>query len=449
MNQKEKSTTSTVIQKILHQLGSPSLLTRYIDEMRFPERPIPRLFSWAKMRSLATELRRRTTDYTIGSLYTPPHTIATRAYKKFIADNPGNLGTWSDKKNISSTQKIESEVIHKIIDLYHGAQQSISGYITSGGTEGNMYSAWVGRSYLRQYHDLAAICLIKTNLTHYSIQKAAHICAIEEYTTPLHPQTWNMDPNGLSITIQRLYKKGYRGFLIPLTIGYTTTGTSDDIETITRTLAVMKKSYPDINIYVWIDAALNGLIEPFINPSFTPFDYPFVQSLVLDFHKVGLVPYTAGVVLYRRVVRQYIEKPIDYLSENDTTLLGSRSGIPAISIWQMIHSFGKKGYRDMIRNHIHIKNTFISRVTASSKQFEFVTHENSISCGLIYHHGTNRLPKWLENKYNLYLGKTTVHFMHNRPKEIAIYKCFFLPHVSMRVALEFAADLLSVHAVTT
>ncbi|MCL4199883.1 hypothetical protein KJZ67_00900 [Patescibacteria group bacterium] len=441
---KTRPSIAVFFQKVVRQFGNPSLLYKRINDTRFPEKPILQILIWAKMRGLTTEFHDRKITYNLGSLYTLPHPIASDAYKKYISSNPGNLGSWSDKKGISSTQKIESEIIHKLIDLFHGKHNSVAGYVTSGGTEGNIFSVWLGRSYLQKKYPVRRICLLQTSLTHYSIRKAASICNIETYTIPLHPKKWNIDTDRIQATIKRLYDKGYRGFIIPVTIGYTSTGTSDDVELITQELIRIKKIYSDTDMYLWIDAALNGLVEPFINPSFHPFSYPLVHAIVLDFHKFGLVPFGAGIVLYKNTLRQYIEKPIDYLSETDTTLLGSRSGVPAISIWMMIHSLGKTGYTNLVRAQINNKNMLIKYVTGKSDSFEFITSDNSVSCGIIYNHnGKNRLPAWLETKYDLYPGKTKLQFSGSISKEKIIYKCFFLPFTKRRIVQEFAHDLLS------
>lgn len=430
------------LRAIASQIGNPSVVYKRIDPLAFPEKPVSEFLIDARLWGLSTQLRTRDETHTLGSLYTLPHPTASQVYKRYVEYNPGNLGDWSREPKTSGTQRVEYEVIHKLIDLYGGNHKTLSGYITSGGTEGNIFSLWLGRSLLEKKLPKEKICLIRTSLSHYSMTKAASVCGVSLFTTPLHPDEWNMDADALGNTVAQLYTKGYRGFILPLTIGYPSTGSSDNIQKITRTVRHLERSYKGTIFYVWIDAALNGLVEPFLNDSFHPFHNPLVQSIVVDFHKFGLVPYPAGVVLYKDTLRSYIERPVSFLSELDATLLGSRSGVPAVSIWAMIHAFGKARYARLARQQVEHKNFVMKEVTKHSNNFRFITYKHSVSFGLIYRGG--QLPGWIEQKYSLHPGNTDLLFTPNIRRRELIYKCFFLPHVSDHVVHEFIEDLRSI-----
>ena len=249
-----------------------------------------------------------------------------------------------------------------MIDLYHGKLGALEGYVTSGATESNLYSTWVGRKYLEQFVKIHTICVVKTNLTHYSIRKSADIVNCPEFITPLERTGWGMSPKGLEKTVLKLYKGGFRGFLLPLTMGYTATGTSDDIGAVVRVANQILHAHRDIKIYIWIDAALNGLIEPFVADAFTPFSSPLVQTVVVDFHKLGHVPYPAGIIIYRKTLRKLVEKPVDYFPETDNTVLGSRTGVAPAAIWTMISYFGKLGYKNLIDKQLYLKQLFITQL---------------------------------------------------------------------------------------
>lgn len=431
--------------KVINQLCS-LLSFRGIPSDTFPDRPISPLRLEVGICCLQNELRQRNIAHNLGSLYTLPHPAATKVYKRLIDYNPGNLGSWSDDSSKTSTStKFEYEVIHKLIDLYHGKHNKISGYITSGGTEGNIFALWLGRSYLEQYCKTHEICLLKTSLTHYSIRKAGQLCKVHQVIVPLNKALWNIDGKGFISSVQNLYKEGYRGFLLPLTLGYTSTGTCDDIEVILKEVKKLEKVLKGVKIFIWVDAALNGIIAPFIETHFQPFRSSSVQAYVVDFHKFGLVPYPAGVVLHRKPLKKLIEQPIDYLSETDSTLLGSRSGIPSVSIWAMIHSLGKLGYNSLVEEQIKNKRYFMKQIKSVSATIEIITHPHSLSCGLIFRGlKDNRLPQWFEEKYGLYAAKTKLVFYPHEDREEVIYKFFFLPHMKKRVIIEFIGDLKNV-----
>jgi len=429
--------------KGFNQFKRPSLLYRGIPKHTFPDKPTASIQIKARLYGLESELKQWNISYNLGSLYTLPHSQATQAYKRFIDYNPGNLGSWSDDVTQTyATTQLEYEVIHNLIDLYQGNHENLGGYITSGGTEGNIYCVWLGRTYLEQYCKASEICLLKTSLTHYSIRKAGELCNIQQFLVPLSKTDWNIDREGFKSSVEALYKQGYRGFIVPLTLGYTSIGTCDDVEAITNKAEKLKGIFKGIEFFFWIDAALNGLITPFLTNDFQPFLSTNIQALVVDFHKFGLVPYPAGIVLYRKTLRKLIETPIDYLWEKDATLLGSRSGVPAISIWMMIHSFGKEGYRRLVEEQKENKEYFVKQIKSISPKTQIITHTHSLTCGLIFHGlKDGRLPQVIEDKYSLYPGKTKLLFYPKDKKEEVIYKCFFLPHMKKKVLEEFIEDI--------
>jgi len=431
-----------LIKKIIDKFKYPKFLYSQMPIDVFPNASSSKFQTKARLFGVENELKNRSIAFNLGSLYTLSHPVATQAYQLFIKYNPNHLGNWSNKEPKQGTEQLEYEVIQEMIDLYHASKEGIEGHTTSGGTEGNIYSLWLGRLYLEKLCAKDTICLLKTSLSHYSIRKAGNICNIPQFLTPLNSQEWNIDVKNLSKKVKNLYKIGYRGFLLPLTIGYTSTGTQDNIQEITKTIKKLEKELKNTHFYIWIDAALNGLIEPFINENFEPFASPLIQTLVVDFHKFGMVPYSSGIVLYRKSLRKNIELKIDYLQEKDNTLLGSRQGASAASIWTIIHHLGKSGFRNLIFQQLKNKNYFIKNIQNIFPEAEITTHKNSLTCGVIFHSLKNqRLPKFLEEKYWLYPGLTNLVFETNIKKRQIIYKFFFLPHLKKRVLEEFFSDL--------
>lgn len=388
------------------------------------------------------QLQKRDVARNLGWLYTLPHPVAVNAYKYFLDQNPNHLGNWTTKESRPfATQELEREVIWKMIDLYHADKNQVEGYITSGGTESNIFSTWVGRKYLEQYTEKSKICLIKTSLTHYSIRKSADIAGIPDYLSPLNPEEWNLDQHGLAETVTKLYEEGYRGFLLPLTLGYTQTGTCDNVEDTTKTVERLQKELKDAHFFLWIDAALHGLITPFI-AHFQPFHSPLIQAMIVDFHKFGQVPYPAGIVLYRKELQKLIERPIEYLPETDATLLGSRSGAPAAAIWSIIHLLGFAGFATLVKRQLANKTVFIERLRQAFPDTEIVTHQHSLSCGIIFRFlKNNKLPSFCEKKYGLFSKETSVLFAPSTVKKQRIYKFYFLPHVTKKVVDEAISDI--------
>lgn len=435
----------THLYKLINEIKSPRKLYPRIGEDTFPKTSFSKFQIKSRLFGIKNELKYRSWRYNFGSLHTSPNAFVADAYSAILRLNPNHLGTWSDSRPNGGTENLEYEVVKKMAALYKAPDKHVSGYITSGGTEGNIYSLWLGRSYLERKYKPSQICLLKTSLTHYSIDKAANICNVSQYVTPLNKSGWNIDHRGLEAKLHELYAKGYRGFILPLTIGYTSTGTQDDIGLVARTVKRTKDKYKNIEIYCWIDASLNGLIEPFINKGFKPFGFSFVHSLVVDFHKFGMVPYSAGIVLYRKSLRKNIEKGIDYLKQKDNTLLGSRQGAAAASIWTAIHFFAESGYRKLISRQLKNKQYFLENLVKICPEALIVDHPNSLTVGVIFKpSGSLTLPTEIEEKYWLYPASTRLLFSPNTGRRETIYKFFFLPHLSTKVISSFLNDLKNV-----
>jgi len=407
----------------------------------FPEYSESKLRIAARLRSIKSDLRHRKVTYNLGALYTLPHPFAIRACRTFLGQNPNHLGNWSLKsaQKSAATQQLEYEAIAKMIDLYHGKLNQLEGYLTSGGTEGNLFLAWTGRKYLEKRVKKERICLLRTDLTHYSVRKAADIIGVSDFIIPLSPRNWNIDAEGLENTINKLYRRGFKGFLLPLTLGYTLTGTCDNINLVVSVVQAVQRKRPDCVFFLWIDAALSGLIIPFLNSEFSPFFNKMIQGLVVDYHKFGLVPYPGGVVIYRRNLRHLIEKTIDYLPEKDNTVSGSRSGISAVAIWSMMHYFGSQGYKKLVKKCLANKRYFCSLVNEKLPGVKIITDPQSLTCGLVFKSAITL--KNIVQKYGLYPTKKTFLFLPEK-KEYVIYKLYFLPHLRRKIIDEFINDLM-------
>jgi len=395
------------------------------DNGRFPEKPVSRIRIKARLLGILTRLKDQKKYAGLGNLVCFPHKAVIDVWSNFLPYNPNNLGNWSIKevKPNQETSAIERELIWQMIDLYGGSKNELEGYATSGGTEANIFSAWLGRNFLESKGiKKEKIILIKTSLTHYSIEKAADIIGVKTFITPLNEENWGMDIDGLEKNIRGLQKRGYKGFLLPLTLGYTLTGTFDPFERISCLVRDLKKGSQGLEFFLWLDAAINGLVEPFLNKSFRPFAYLEIQTFLTDFHKFGFAPIPAGLILYRKELRPLIEKPIDYLAEKDSTLLGSRSGIAPAVCWGVVNRLGKSGFKKLILRAQRKKEAFIEGMKEING-LKIITDRNSLNCALIKE-DVKLNTSQIEKEYGLLFRQIYLHFTHKKTTEL-IAKAFF------------------------
>jgi glutamate/tyrosine decarboxylase-like PLP-dependent enzyme len=393
--------------------------------VKFPDNAVSPLKLKSALFWLTKRLQSQRENLGLSDLAPRVDKTQVKLWQALLPYNPNNLGNWSTKKASPAheTALFEREVIAQMADLYQAKKKNLEGYITSGATEANIFCAWLGREYLvKAQIPRDKICLLQTSLTHYSVAKAARLIGVDVNILPLNLDTWGMDADSLPAKIAALKKKGYQGFLLPLTLGYTLTGTTDPYDQVCRVIKKLKKKQK-IEIFVWIDAAFNGLIEPFLNQKFSPFSFTEIQAMAVDFHKFGIIPIPAGLVLYRGKLRTLIEKPIDYLKQKDNTLLGTRSGIAAVGCWLMIHSLGKKGLRKIVLQRQAQMQLFVKK-NESRNDIKFILSKRSLNCGIMV---TRRSAKVADfsNEYGLDFRKSAVEFVEGK-KTLLISKSFFV-----------------------
>uniref|UniRef100_M1D441 Histidine decarboxylase n=1 Tax=Solanum tuberosum TaxID=4113 RepID=M1D441_SOLTU len=185
------------------------------------------------------------------------------------------------------SKDFEVAVLDWFAQLWEIEKDEYWGYITSGGTEGNLHGLLVGRELLPD-----GIIYASTD-SHYSIFKAARM-----YRMDL--ETINTLVNG-EIDYEDLRSKllvnKNKPAIININFGTTYKGAIDDVDMILQILE--NCGYSNDRFYIHCDAALYGLIVPFIN------------------HKV------------------------EYIASIDNTISGSRNGLAPIFLW---YSLSMKGH---------------------------------------------------------------------------------------------------------
>ncbi len=423
----------TNIKKLIYQITHPTFIYRELTGNSFPKNPYTKIQINSRLNTSYNDEKKIDKITRVGTLIARADQYAIKIYQKFITVNPNNIGNWSIKVPYGGTKLLEYEVVQKMIDLYHGQKQNLEGYFTSGGQEGNLYSVWLAKSFITKKLDLQQILLLKTQLTHHSIDKACLISSVKCINIPVSSKTWGMDPKDMESEIKNKIRNGIYGFIISLTFGYAQTGTSDNLKLIIPVIRRLKKQYKKLVVSIIIDAAFNGLIEPFVDEEFKPFFNNYVHAYCIDFSKFTAIPYPAGLVLYRKHLRGVIEQRVSVSPFPDNTLLGSRSGAPVASVWGAIHSYGISGYREIITNQIKIKNYFIDQVLSLYPDAEIVNDSHSLSCGVILGGDyENKLSNKIEEKYWIYAEKEAITFSNGKTRNIQLYKFYFLPHITKK-----------------
>ena len=219
------------------------------------------------------------------------------------------------------------------------------GYITTGGTEGNIWGINYG---LNKYKDAI---LYYSSGTHYSISKAN---IGDHETVKISSTDDKVNTQELLKEIEINYLKTKKPVVLILNFGTTKMGAVDSIY-------IIKNYLVNHNIphYIHVDAALYGGIgknqkdSPYMN--FKNLD---VDSISISLHKYIGLQECKGVVLAKK---ENIDKYIDYIGQNDTTLCGSRD-FPAFSTYQKVNEAMNRqkddAYIDNINYFIGLLNNY-------------------------------------------------------------------------------------------
>lgn len=258
------------------------------------------------------------------SMCSTPLDVAVKAYVEFLKTN------LLDEELFPDVKILEKKAIRKIAALFSNSEAG--GYITSGGTEGNIAALWVARKLSGGKSVIAPIS------AHYSIDKACDLQQIDLIHTEVD--------NNYRATIDDINEKASsKTIAIVVAAGTVALGIVDPIEQIAEIAE-------DHRCFLHVDASFGGFVLPFLENSPPRWDFSVggVASITADPHKMGLAPIPAGSVLFRKKEwLKAIEIEAPYLSRPSATVLGTRPGASAAAVWAALSSLGHRGYRKIVK----------------------------------------------------------------------------------------------------
>ncbi|MEP5762913.1 MAG: histidine decarboxylase [Litoreibacter sp.] len=210
------------------------------------------------------------------------------------------------------------------------------GSVVASGTEGNLWAIYLGREAL------VNPVLFCSADAHYSIPKAAKILGLECVTCASNENGEILLPDFR----KNVKAHADRGIIVALTCGTTIRGAHDDIEGCLEILD--EEGIAPNQRYVHVDAALNGLVVPFlddVDSEIVPTFQMDIDSISTSGHKMIGTPMPCGILVALSCHTDRVASSISYIRSNDTTLMGSRNGHAALAIWERITDLGVEGFR--------------------------------------------------------------------------------------------------------
>jgi tyrosine decarboxylase/aspartate 1-decarboxylase len=267
-----------------------------------------------------------------------------------LIKNPNHIGCHTlgnSESFFSGTQDVEKELIEICaVDILKGEPLQQDGYIASGGTEANIQAIWIYRNlFINKFSALREeICILCSEDSHYSMDKAANLLAIDIHKVPIDSESREVESEGIRSSIQNAQNQGKKYFIVICNMMTTMFGSVDHVDRYTDQLIDLS-----CNFKLHVDGAYGGFYYPFTNDnSQLTFKNQNITSFTLDAHKMAQAPYGTGVFLIRKEYIQHVNTRADYVQGEDFTLIGSRSGANAIAVWMILVKNGPFGWQEKV-----------------------------------------------------------------------------------------------------
>jgi tyrosine decarboxylase/aspartate 1-decarboxylase len=274
----------------------------------------------------ATRARDVPYERILGTMCTPPHPIAQKAYQMFIETNLG------DPVLFPGARSLEDKALAWTGDLLH-APRTAAGLTTSGGTEGNITALLLSR-HLSGKRDI----LIPEH-AHFSLQKAARLLDMRlrpvdcAYRMTVDDVTAHLTDDTACVVA---------------VAGSTPFGHIDEIAAIADVCA-------DRGVFLHVDAAFGGFVAPFVSDTVFDFRVP-VSTISLDAHKMGMACIPCGF-LFARDGAQFDHLTVESRCTHtpvQTGFMGTRPGAAAAAAFAVMHALGRNGYRTVARRCMEV-----------------------------------------------------------------------------------------------
>ncbi|RBP85792.1 histidine decarboxylase [Marinomonas rhizomae] len=257
---------------------------------------------------------------------------------RFFNFSLNNCGDWRELSNYAlNSFEFEEDVMHYFSNLFKIPFQDSWGYVTNGGTEGNMFGCYLARELFPNS------TLYYSKETHYSVTKIAKLLRMKSCIVD---SLDNGEINTDDLILKIISNKDKQPIIFA-NVGTTMSGAVDNISDIQLRLRQM--NIKRHNYYLHADAALSGMILPFVD---TPQPFTFadgIDSISVSGHKMIGSPIPCGIVVARCENVDRISVDVDYISARDQTISGSRNAHSVLMMWCAIHSYSHSEWQQRIQ----------------------------------------------------------------------------------------------------
>jgi len=272
------------------------------------------------------------------------------------------------------TCELEQEALRFCMGLLHlHDPQDRWGYVTNGSTESNTYGLMLGRDIYPE-----AILFFSKD-SHYSLPKIAHMLRMEAEQVA-SDEGGEIDYDALRDALRSRCAETGRPAVLCCNVGTTMKGALDKPA---RFLEICDELGIE-DRYVHCDAALLGLMLPFMEGApMADFRLP-IGSMSFSGHKFPGSPIPCGIVLTRSSTVCGTQELLwrransaEYVGSIDTTISGSRDGISVLTLWLQLLRLGREGLQQKVQQCMEMVDLAEAMMLA-----------NGIPC---YHHACSNI----------------------------------------------------------
>ena len=283
---------------------------------------------------------------------------------KFLSLSVNNIGDPYESSNYRvNTHEFEKEVIDFFATLLH-FKGKYRGYVTHGGTEGNLYGLYLGVSH---YPDGI---VYYSESSHYSIEKILRIINAKNIKVAAQ-DNGEIDYDDLH---QKLKNNVSSPAILLLNIGTTMKGAIDDVNRIKAQLNQLNITH----YYLHSDAALHGCFLPFLTEA-PPFDFSTgIDSIAISGHKFIGSPIPCGITIAKHHYVKNLMAEVAYVKITDSTVSGSRNGITPLFLWYAIKRFGQDGLAEMAKHCLMLTHYVVEKMKSEGIDAWCNAHSNIV-----------------------------------------------------------------------
>jgi len=308
-------------------------------------------------------------------------------FLKYPLNNLGDPFTPSTWK--VDSREFECEVIDFMAALFRAEKDDYWGYVTNGGSEGNLYGLYLARELYPKG------VVYYSQDTHYSVSKNLHLLNMRHIMIRSR-ENGEVDYDDLKETLKINRDKPA---IIFANIGTTMTEAKDDlirIRSILDDLVITEH-------YIHSDAALCGGLAPFIEPR-AAFDFKDgADSISVSGHKSFGSPIPCGIIVAKKQNVSRIARSIAYIGSLDTTITGSRNGLTPLFLWHMIKTLGLDGLRKRVEHSLNIA----AYTEKNLKQLGLDVWRNTNAITIVF----PEVAEWVREKWQLATAEGKTHLI--------------------------------------